>query len=121
MKRDMDLVRLVLLEVEKNDNPMRAIEIQIDDYSPDEVSYHVMLLEQAGYLTAINLSHQRGIAYRPKAMTWEGHEFLSAIKSGSIWNRVKAKLAAAATDAPLSVIKQLAMKYAAEALGLFGG
>jgi hypothetical protein len=80
-----------------------------------------MLLEQAGYLTANNRTHLRGIDYRPKSLTWEGHEFLSAIRNGGVWNKVKAKLASTAIDAPLAVIKLLAAKYAAEALGVLGG
>jgi hypothetical protein len=118
MKRDLDLVRLILLEVEKNDNPVRPITVEAEGYSPDEISYHVMLLEQAGYLTANNSSHLRGISYAPKSLTWDGHEFLDAARNKTVWAQVKAKLKDTASTAPLSLIQKLATAYVAHQLGL---
>jgi len=120
MKRDVDLIRLILLEVEKNDNPVRSIQIDAEGYAPEEISYHVMLLQQAGYLTANDKSHLRGIAWEPKSLTWAGHEFLDATRNGKVWNQVKAKLKDHSIDAPLSVIQQVATKIVAQLLGLGG-
>jgi hypothetical protein len=45
---------------------------------------------------------------------------LESTRSATVWNRVKTKLAEMGTDAPLSVVQQLAMKYVKDALGLGG-
>jgi hypothetical protein len=118
VKRDLDLIRQILLEVEKNENPIRSIEIRVEGFSPEQVSYHVMLLNQAGYLTATDNSSLRGFSWYPKSLTWEGHEFLDAARSGTVWHQVKAKLKDQAIEAPLSVIHRLASKLVAQALGL---
>jgi hypothetical protein len=118
MKRDLDLIRTILLEIEKNDNPLRSIPIEAVGYASEEISYHVMLLAQAGYISADNVSHMRGIVWKPKSLTWAGHEFLDATRNGKVWNQVKAKLKDQAIDAPLTLIQQLATKLVAQVLGL---
>ena len=118
MKRDLDLIRLILLETEKNDQPMQSVRISAEGFSDQEVSYHVRLLHEAGYVHANNMSHLRGIAWYPKSLTWAGHEFLDATRNGTVWNQVKVKLKDQAVDAPLSVIQQLATSLVARALGL---
>jgi hypothetical protein len=120
MKRDLDLIRQILLEVEKNDNYLKTIAIQAEGYSPEQVSYHVMLLAKAGLVSA-NLAKQPqsgGEAWYPKSLTWEGHEFLDATRNGTIWHQLKAKLKDQGIDAPLSVVQQLALKLVGQALGL---
>jgi hypothetical protein len=116
----LDLIRLVLLEVEKNNEPTRAITVTVDDYSEVQVQYHVKLLTDAGYLVSQNRSTVAVMNYRPKSLTWKGHDFLESTRSATVWNRVKTKLAEMGTDAPLSVVQQLAMKYVKDALGLGG-
>ena len=44
MKRDMDLIRGILMQVEEKGKPGGSIDIEIEDHSPEEVSYHVQLL-----------------------------------------------------------------------------
>ena len=54
MKRDMDLVRQILLDTE-NIPFLRSgqfYEPKIEGYSQEEVSYHVKLLHEAGYIEA---------------------------------------------------------------------
>jgi hypothetical protein len=118
MKRDLDLIRLILLDTEKNDQPLRSIRIAAEGFSDQEVSYHVKLLHEAGYIHAQNMSHMRGIAWYPKSLTWAGYEYLDAVRNGTVWNQVKAKLKDQALEAPLSVVQQLATSLVSRALGL---
>jgi hypothetical protein len=118
MKRDLDLIRLILLEVEKNDNYQRPVDIEAEGYSPEQVAYHVMLLGEAGYLTLSNKQHLRGFGVSPKSLTWAGHEFLDATRNGKIWHQLKARLKDQGIDAPLAVVQQLALKLVSQAFGL---
>lgn len=54
MKRDMDLVRRILEVIEAHPYSMRGVELQPEGYSPEEVTYHVLLLHEAGLLRAID-------------------------------------------------------------------
>jgi hypothetical protein len=50
----------------------------ITDHDHNEVSYHVMLLHEAGLIHAFDFSGDEFTDWRPAYLTWEGHEFLEA-------------------------------------------
>jgi hypothetical protein len=118
MKRDLDLVREILLAVEAHPTPMKTAKLTMHGRSPDEVSYHVKLMAEAGLVQAIDLSSHSGIEWRPTSLTWEGHEFLDATRADTIWQKVKAILKDKGIEAPLSVVQNVAIKLVATSLGL---
>jgi Hypothetical protein (DUF2513) len=92
MKLDKDLIRTILLAVESsNEDPRGWITLNLPEYFANEVSYHVQLLDEAGFLEAQDLCHlgADGYEWRPKRMTYEGHEFLDTIRDPEIWHRTK--------------------------------
>lgn len=90
MKRDMDLIREVLLRVEDLPFDGRFHNIAVDERSDEEVNYHVMLLHEAGFIEAIDLTTHDGICWKPKRLTYSGHEFLDAARSDTVWQKAKA-------------------------------
>jgi hypothetical protein len=90
MKRDMDLLRSILLEIEKSETWNEGIEIKIDGKNNEEIGYHIFLLEQANL---IEIVEQRPMGPKsgrhPCCLTWAGCEFLSAAKDDTRWNSVK--------------------------------
>ncbi len=116
MKRDMDLVRLILLEIEKSgEDPRSAIRLQLQNYTSEQVSYHVMILNDAGLIEAYNLSTLgTGSIWRPKRLTWSGHEFLDAARNDSIWNKAKEK----ATSMNFELLKELLLVMTRQQLEL---
>lgn len=89
MKRDMDLVRAILLEVEKQPDDGGVFDVAVPGHSDAEIYAHVRLLDEAGLIEAIDLSTMDGTRWKPKRLTWFGHEFLDAYRSETIWNRGK--------------------------------
>jgi hypothetical protein len=89
MKRDFDLIRLVLLEVENNADPQNWIDPEPVGYESVEVSYHVMLLEQAGLIEGWNRSAIGVFRWSARNLTWRGHEFLEAARDDTVWTRTK--------------------------------
>lgn len=89
MKRDMDLVRQILLEVEKQPDPRQPADLKIEGYDEGTIYYHVMLLSEAGLVEAIDFSHMTAVVWRPQRLTWVGHEFLDDIRDPEIWRRTK--------------------------------
>jgi hypothetical protein len=119
MKRDMDLVRRILLEVEeKGGDPLGWLDLSIPGYSPEVVSHHVWLLKQARFLTAQNLSNLEAFDVRPKALTWEGHEFLDAARNDTVWNAAKNQVKGKLGTVPLEIFKALLLKLAMTTLGM---
>ena len=52
MKRDMDLVREILFELEKQDGSGSRMRVVLEGRSEDEINYHLLLLKDAGVLEA---------------------------------------------------------------------
>ena len=94
MQRDWDLIRRILLAVEAEEQATGLGWIEFDegelgDFSKEAVSYHVVLLGEAGLLDTIDASTGGGIDVRPRRLTWEGHEFLDKARENSTWEKAK--------------------------------
>lgn len=106
MKRDMDLIRMILLVVESA--PPRKIPL-IEGYTAEQIGHHVYLMIQAGLIEGAEVtSHQDqyDIAI-PTQLTWQGHDFLDACRNESVWNKAKERLKSIGGDVPLAVIQSL--------------
>ncbi|MCY3807944.1 MAG: DUF2513 domain-containing protein [Gemmatimonadetes bacterium] len=109
MKRDMDLMRKILLAVEARPNPQSFDLVEIPGHQQEEVSYHVKLLGDAGYLDVYDRRAlgPDGYRYAPSDLTNAGHDFLDGIRSKSIWEAAKQKLHKIGGTAPLDVVQSL--------------
>lgn len=111
MIRDMDLVRKILIEVEKNPSPYRPIDLKIDGYSEKEIGYHVAIMMEAGLLANIFLNRDGQVVPISKAtrLTWGGHDFLDACRDDSRWNTAKGVLNEMG-GASIDVVKMVLIK-----------
>ena len=67
-----------------------AIYSSLPGYSEDEINYSIIKLEEAGFIDAIISEYDTGIAIlRLDDITYWGHQFLSDVRSDSIWKNVK--------------------------------
>ena len=88
MKRDMDLIRLILLEIE-NSEPYEILRLDLCGYQDKEVNYHLELLISAGLVEG-EMNYAGGMRASPLVrLAWPGHDFLDSIRSESIWARTK--------------------------------
>jgi len=93
MKRDMDLIRKILLTIEADEHGF-APKIEIPGYTQEQIDYHAVLLGEAGLVQAHDMTDMG--AKSPQAMitqlTWAGHEFLDVARENNIWNQAKDKV-----------------------------
>jgi hypothetical protein len=99
MKRDMDLIRELLLKLEElpmgggGMTPITAAtpavkEFAMQGYYLDQIWYHLSLLHQAGFIDAEKLRRpMNGFNFR--GITWVGHDFLDSIRDPAIWQATK--------------------------------
>jgi hypothetical protein len=92
MKRDMDLIREIMQDIEKIP---ASDEWDFKDFNRDpiEVRKHLELLVDAKLISGevvIDLSGSK-CWVNNIAITWLGYEFLDASRSNKIWNEVKSK------------------------------
>lgn len=120
MKRDMDLCRQILLEVEGRSYAESGQPMTIDGQSAEHVSYQVMLLAQAGLIEAIDARTlgPDGFLWLPMWLTWHGHEFLDASRSPERWTQAKMLIKSRAGEVGFDVLKAVLTSLAMKALGV---
>jgi len=114
MKRDMDLVRKMLLAIE-TDSSGFAPKIEIPNYTQEQIGYHAVLLGEAGLAIVVNVTSAGSKS--PEAMitrlTWTGHEFVDAARENQTWNQAKdmiGKVGSASFQIWVAILAQLAQK-----------
>ena len=105
MKRDMDLIRAILIEVEKLPPDLGFHDISVQGHTEEEVTFHVRLADEAGLIEAEDLSSHDGVCWKPKRLTYEGHEFLDAARSDTVWEKAKKMLQSATGTITLEGLK----------------
>lgn len=124
MKRDMDLIRDILLAIESDSrlDGTRWIMPSSDgenlgiigtSHSEEEVAYHLQLLVEAGLVRGNPTMDMPMIS----KLTWQGHEFLDNIKDQDVWSKTKDKIKGLSGVA-LSVVGELAAAEVKKRFGL---
>jgi hypothetical protein len=86
MKRDMDLIREILLEVEKSPS-LEGCHVKILGRTSEELYYNAQQAQDAGLIEA-KFAH--GSAdFHVVRLTYEGHEFLDAARNDTRWAKAK--------------------------------
>jgi hypothetical protein len=114
----MDLVRAILLEVEKFPFDRDGTPITIEGHTEDEVQYHLILLDQAGLVTIDMLTYDGGALRTPIGLTWAGHEFLDAARNNTTWNRAKHAIVEKGGAVSFEILKAYLTAKSRELLGL---
>jgi hypothetical protein len=86
MKRDMELIRLLLLERELDKSPP-----ELASYSEQDVLYNLTLMEDAELIVVSFIGGNGGIPTGADIvrLTWAGHDFLDATRDSKIWKMAK--------------------------------
>ncbi len=121
MKRDMELIRTLMLRFEewpwrhgtiatfKADDP----NLQIDGYTRDEVLYHLGLIYEAGFLK--NCGARPLSSYTYCGLTNQGHDFIDSVRSPEVWQKTTEVTKNIGTTS-LSVVVDIAKAIGAELL-----
>ena len=122
MKRNLDLIRDILLICEE-DNSLRLTcdNFACDGkYSFEQISYHIALLSDANYIDASRIAIMGNLYddYIVHRLTMRGHDYLYSIRDESIWNQTKAKLGNHLSSATLSVISEVASSILKTMIGI---
>ena len=90
MRKDVDLIRLILLQVEGEK------QVDLSPYNDDEINFHKALIKEGGLAEGI-VNYSTANDARPDIpdlailtrLTWDGHEFLDNAKSEKTWANAK--------------------------------
>lgn len=93
MKRELDLLRNILLDIEAK--WCVGMVLDIDEFSckdPEKLRYHLQMLIEEGFVkgyipesTKKTDIHSLSVT----GITWKGHDFLDQIRQPDIWTKLK--------------------------------
>lgn len=122
MKRDMELVRGILIAGRDSERSLNSNEIHatLDKIFPDgpkwsneQIFYHVKIMREAGLIDANIVPYgNAGGAFTSMHVTWDGQEFLANVSDPSIWEKVKQKTG----ELGFTVMKHAASKLAIDSI-----
>lgn len=113
MKRDMEIVRTLLLEIEELDEgqPFELQPGDEDPYTVEQFYYHIKLLIDSGLVIGEFHNYLGGTAsVLIKGLSWEGHDFLDAARDENVWikaNQVAEGKGSKLKELPFELIKAL--------------
>lgn len=113
MKRDMDLIRELLLEIEENQTASDfSYEINANlNFDANTVYQHLKLLRDGGMIDGEDsLSQDRSSKIIVLGITWSGHDFIDSVRDPEIWRRTK-EGALAAGGFTVELLTELAKGY----------
>ena len=113
MKRNLGLIRDILLEFEKTDKGRLSLDsIQIEGHTDKEILFHIELMKEGDLLEQriVRISAQARFdeGLRP---TMQGYDLLDSIRDPEVWQKTK-KGVTAAGSWTLGILKDLATAYA---------
>lgn len=115
MKRDMNLIRLLLLQTE-GEEPKP----DLSAYTNDQRIYHSALLIEAGLVDGEIIKNGTGYPATTiiLRLSWAGHEFLDAARSDTIWHKAGERIKKSGVDVTLSLMQDILKQLLKQSLGL---
>jgi len=115
-KRDMDLVRELLLKLEAWQMEMGDVfsippndpGIAVPGYDEAQIEYHLSLMRENGLINCPGSQPSLGIMFA--GLTWEGHDFLDSVRDPAVWTKTK-QGALAAGGFTADLLKDLAKGF----------
>lgn len=120
MKRDMELVRQLLIDISKG---KCKIEFDPDNNEEDKrLLYHLKILKQAGFIDfKLNEYFEGASLYDVPELTWAGNDYLDSISNDTVWERTKKVLKEKGlelSEVPFQVLKAYAASQIKQMLGM---
>jgi hypothetical protein len=109
MKRNWDTIRTILIAIEAlHTEDSEFYSNSLVEADPEATAYHMLLLLEAKLIIGDYCDAVR--------LTWDGHEFLDAIKNESVWQKLNASARSKGIELSFTVIKDLAQSLIASLL-----
>ena len=126
MKRDLDLIREIMLVLEdkmeygKNFQSTHLIEFMQDKtLSVEKLAYHLGLLVESDFLKAKEYKYLRGepTDYLINTITSQGQDFIDTIRQDTTWNKIKEK-ASSIGGFTLPLLVDIGTEYLKKQIGI---
>lgn len=120
MKRDLDLIRKLILAVEDVPTGTAPEAIEIEGYTAEQVGYHSYLIVDSGLAEGADIG-----GFQDSSPNWclnhltsAGHDFADAAHSESLWTEAKKIVKERAGGTSLDILKEVLTAVVRGAVGL---
>ena len=115
MKRDMNLIRLILLETEGE-----VPKPDLSAYTEDQRVYHSALLIEAGLIDGkiFPNCHRPTRWHCPVEANLGRHQFLDAARNDTIWHKAGERIKKSGVDVTISLLKEILNQLLKQLLNL---
>ena len=113
MKRDMELVRLILLKIEEEYRSTAIYNLKIPHYDMETVAYHCKILKEAGLISDYDSRYADGKlwCFGVGSLTWDGNDFLDKIRDNSRWKKIKDTITQKGLPLAIETIKTISTAF----------
>jgi Hypothetical protein (DUF2513) len=121
MRRDLDLIRELMLKLEALPVPAGVVymfqtrEVAVEEHTREEIDAHLDMIYDAGYVIGDGMAQSGDWVFQ--RLSPEGHDFLDSVRDQTVWSKTKAG-ASAVGGWTLDIVKELAKAYIKQQLGL---
>ncbi|KAF0231288.1 MAG: hypothetical protein FD175_1157 [Beijerinckiaceae bacterium] len=92
MKRDMDLIRLLLIEIEEKAlEPYAGLQgLEVEGFPSSQINYNLDILIKSGMIEGeVQIYFGGESTHFIQGITWLGHDFLDDIRDPDLWAKTK--------------------------------
>ena len=120
MKRDIELIRQIVLQIESMATGYVFEKLTVDGCSDEQIGYHSYLIADAGLAKGLD---QTGIDAKSPYwhilhLTSAGHDFADAVRNDSTWKKATGIVKEKAGGATVEILKEVLTRMVKDTLGL---
>jgi len=123
MKIEIDLIRDILIAVEKSEKPFIPWQkLGIKGYTKEQIIMHINVMNESGYikLAPSNFSKRDNPSPVIERLKQSGQEFLNSARSETAWQKAKEHVLNASGTITLQAVSMVLNAYIAQGLHLGG-
>jgi len=113
MKRDMELVRMLLFAIEEKHIDVAIHNVKIEGFDLPTIAYHCKIMYEAGLISDYksNYGGNRIIGFGIGGLTWVGQDYLELIRDDSRWELTMKKVEEAKLPKTIKFVAEVAGKF----------
>lgn len=120
MRRDLDLIREIVLAVEDLPGGSLNQELAIEGRTREEIGYHSYLIIDAGLAKGQDAGFLEDTSpiWHINHLTAAGHDFADASRSDTTWSKAKSQLREHGGSFTIEIVKEVLTRVVKGSLGL---
>jgi hypothetical protein len=120
MKRDLELIRKMVMAIEDASSGWAPQPLRIEGYSNAQVGYHAYLLVDGGMANGADATcgDSDGPEWVITSLTWAGHEFAEAARDETRWKKAMGLVQDKVGSVTIAVLAQLLAGLMKSGLGI---